>query len=120
MQGKKRRALSQDTFATVHIQALLPDRGKRPISFVALNRLAPTYCSSTPPLVDFSRAARLSSGRSPAPGTFLTGLGTGFFNALFLFDHYSLTCSEALGYALEYSTLPSEENESGRKNGGSW
>ncbi len=50
-----------------------------------------------------------------APGTFLTGLGTEFFNTLFLFDHYSLTCSEPLGYALEDSTPPSEENESGRK-----
>ena len=50
-----------------------------------------------------------------APGTFLAGLGNGFLNARFLFDHYFLTCSEPLGYALEDSNRPSEEKESGRK-----
>ncbi len=50
----------------------------------------------------------------------IAGLGTRFFNTLFLFSQSSLTCSEPLGYALEDSTPPSEENESGRKNGGSW
>ena len=32
---------------------------KKAIYFVALNRLAPTYCTSTPPLVEFARALSL-------------------------------------------------------------
>ncbi len=63
---------------------------------------------------------RSSISRAPRTWNLFDRSGNRVFNALFPFDHYSLTCSEPLGYALEDSTPPSEENDSGRKNGGSW
>jgi len=45
------------------------------MAFVALNRLAPTYGSSTPPLVDFSLASPLNLFEKPAKRSSFTLLG---------------------------------------------